>query len=255
MKSNPNKNKLILALKRAIEATFDDGMWRELGYLTDTIDIIQGHSRLLRSLSWGDPDYGGCILQILPRILGENLENLKTLEDFVGLEKWLIQHDPQLHSELYGGTPVSLEEIERASELNNVLELNQHIARIKHSIPNDPALAVGSAKELLETVLKTILKKQDTSLANEDIPKLLKRVQKLLDIDPKELPGKDILFRTLNSLGQIIVGISEIRNLVGTGHGRSQGPQIDTIHAQLIVNATATIATYLLGIWEAQGKP
>jgi len=255
MKSNPNRNKLILAFKRAIEATFDDGMWHELGYLTDTIDIIQSHSRLLRSLSWRDPDYGGCILQVLPRILGENLENLKTLENFVGLEKWLTQYDPQLYSELYGGTPISLEEIERASELNNVLELNQHIARIKHSILNDPALAVGSAKELLETVLKTILKKHDTPNPNEDIPQLLKRTQKLLEIDPKKLPGKDVLFRTLNNLGQIVVGVSEIRNLVGTGHGRSQGPQIDTIHAQLIVNATATITTYLLGIWEVQGKP
>lgn len=255
MKPNPNRNKLILAFKRAIEDTFDDGKWRELGYLTDTIDIIQSHPRLLRSLSWGDSDYEGCILQVLPRILGENLENLKVLEDFVGLEQWLIQHDPQLHAELYGGTPVSLAELERASEVNNVLELNQHIGRIKHSISTDPALAVGSAKELIETVLKTILKKQDGLKPNEDIPQLLKRVQKLLDIDPKKLPGKDLLFRTLNNLGQIVAGVAEIRNLVGTGHGRSQGPQIDPIHAQLIVNATATIATYLLGIWETQGKP
>lgn len=255
MKAKPNKNKVIIAFKKAIEATFDDGKWRELGYLTDTIDIIQGHPRLLRSLSWGDSDYGAHILSILPRILGENLENLKVLEDFVGLEKWLIEYNPQLHSELYDGTSVSLAEIERASEVNNVLELNQHIGRIRHSISDDPALAVGSAKELLETVMKTILKKHGSSEDNEDILQLLKRVQKLLDIDPHKIPGKDVLFRTLNNLGQIIVGVTEMRNLVGTGHGRSKGPQIDTIHAQLIVNATATIATYLLGIWETQGKP
>jgi hypothetical protein len=103
--------------------------------------------------------------------------------------------------------------------------------------------------------MKTILKKHEIPKDKKNIPQLLKGVQKLLDIDPQKIPDKDVLFRTLNNLGQVVVGVAEIRNLVGTGHGRSKGPQIDTIHAQLIVNATATIATYLLGIWEAQGKP
>jgi hypothetical protein len=77
MRPNVNRNKVILALKRAIEATFDDGTWRELGYLTDSIEIIEGHSRLLRSLYWGDPDYDGNILQVLPKILGQNFENIE----------------------------------------------------------------------------------------------------------------------------------------------------------------------------------
>lgn len=252
MKSDADRNKIILAFKRAIEATFDDGKWRELGYLTNSIQIIESHPRLLRSLSWGDSDYGGNILYVLPRIIGENLENLKILEDFVGLKKWLFEYDRPLHAELYGANTVSLAEIEQAGKINDVLELNQQVARIKHSITDDPALAIGSAKELLETVLKTILTKYDVSTENEDIPKLLKMVQKLLDIEPQKLPGKDTIFRTLNSLGQIVVGVAEVRNLVGTGHGRSKGPQIDALHAQLIVNATATIATYLLGLLESR---
>ncbi len=57
MKIDANHNKAILALKRAIVATFDDAKWRELGYLTDSIEMISGHPRLLRSLYWGDDDY------------------------------------------------------------------------------------------------------------------------------------------------------------------------------------------------------
>ena len=53
--------------------TFDDGKWRELGYLTDTIEAIEGHPRLLRSLHWGDEDYEGNVLKVLPTILGGGL--------------------------------------------------------------------------------------------------------------------------------------------------------------------------------------
>lgn len=249
---------MILALKRAIEATFSDGKWLELGYLTDTIDIIKEHPRLLRSLHWGDADYSGNILKILPRILGDDMENLKIVEEFVGLEDWLRKNDSALYAELYSGTPVPLEEIETISTIN-VLELNQHIARIRRSIPEDPSLAVGSAKDLLETVLKTILARKGLSTARQDIPQLLKAAQKQLGIDPAtvaaDMPGNETLRRTLNNLAQIITGVTELRNLVGTGHGRVGGAQIDVMHARLVVNAAATIATYLLELLEVQQPP
>lgn len=212
MKPTPNQNKVILAFKRAIVATFDDGMWRELGYLIDNSTIIEGHARLLKSLSWGDPDYDSCVLQVLPDILGNNLENLKKIEEFVDLENWLRSNDFQLYEELYDIIPVPFEEIERAGEIYDVLELNQHIARIRHSIPDDPAQAVGSAKELLETIMKTILSKYGFETKCMDIPQLLKEVQKVLDIDPNAvgvgIPGSKILNRTLSNLAQIIIGIA-----------------------------------------------
>jgi len=63
VKQNPDRNKVVLALKRAIEATFDREKWMELGYLTHSIEIIETHPRLLRSLYWGDPDYGAVFLK------------------------------------------------------------------------------------------------------------------------------------------------------------------------------------------------
>lgn len=259
MRPNVDRNRVILALKRAIEATFDAGKWHELGYLTNSIEIIEGHSRLLRSLYWEDPDYGRNLLQVLPRILGSNFENIEVVEKFVNLKDWLYKNDPELFAELYDATPISLEEIERVGEIRSIPELNQEINRIRHSIPDDPALAVGSAKELLETVLKTILKRYGSNTGADDISTLLKKAQKELDLDFKTIDKSTredkILFRTLNNLGQVVIGIGEIRNLVGTGHGRSKGSQIDTIHARLVVNAAATVATYFLEVWEAQKRP
>jgi len=185
------------------------------------------------------------------------LENLRIVEEFVGLEDWLRRNDPQLYAELYGGTPVTFEKIEEIGKIRNVHELNQNVARIRRSLPDDPALAVGSAKELLESVMKTILTEGGVELSNEEVPQLLKMCRKFLELDPKTATtGREgeILRRILNSLGQIVVGVAEVRNLVGTGHGRSRGPQIDVVHALLVVNAAATIATYFLELWEARGK-
>ena len=56
---------LMLAMQRAIVAEFKAADWHELGYLTGLHDQIQGHGRLLRSLSFGDEDYGACVFQIL----------------------------------------------------------------------------------------------------------------------------------------------------------------------------------------------
>jgi hypothetical protein len=73
MRSDFNRDKAILALQRAIKATFDDSRWHELGYLVGKHDVIADHERLLRSLHWGDDDYGSCVFAVLPDLLGHDL--------------------------------------------------------------------------------------------------------------------------------------------------------------------------------------
>lgn len=46
-------NKLILDLKKRIEIEFNESDWSEIGLLVNAHQIIDGHSRLLRSFSWG----------------------------------------------------------------------------------------------------------------------------------------------------------------------------------------------------------
>lgn len=255
MKPNANRDKAVLALKRAIEATFDDDRWRELGYVTNTRRIIEEHPRLLRSLHWGDDDYGGCVLRVLELMVHEDRDNIRRIEEFIGLEAWLKTNDPALYAELYSGAPLPLEAVEAAISVLDIVELNNQLARIKHSIRSDPALAVGSAKELLETVMKLILTAENVAFNGDDIPALLKKVQKALALDPKVVDKTtaegQVLMRTLNNLGQVVVGVAETRNLVGTGHGRVTGAQVSAIHARLVVNASATLATFLVEVWDA----
>lgn len=57
--------KLMLALQRAVSDQFTQTDWEELGYETGEHDYITGHQRLMRSLYFGDEDYGACVFQAL----------------------------------------------------------------------------------------------------------------------------------------------------------------------------------------------
>ena len=257
MKAGANPNKAILALKRAIVATFDDGKWRELGYMTDSVEAISRHPRLLRSLYWNDDDYEGNVLAVLPRIIQGDPEKLRIIEEFVNLGKWLRENDPELYTELYDeGAVVPLDEVEAAARALDVVELNRHAARIRRGIRDDPAQAIGSAKELLETVLKSILGIEGERLG-DDIQVLLRRAQQELDLEPRaageDLHGSETIRRTLSNLGQVVVGVAEVRNLYGTGHGRHRSRELEIVHARLVVNAAITVATFLLEVAQQRG--
>ena len=73
----------LVELKNSVVEDFNASNWRELGALTNMYDQVDNHSRLLRSLSFGDDDYDGLALQFLRRMIGENDENLKTVKDYV----------------------------------------------------------------------------------------------------------------------------------------------------------------------------
>jgi hypothetical protein len=77
------KNKKILSLKEQIISNFKQENWEEIGLLTDTIDYIQQHNRLLRSLSWGDEDYAGCVLEVLIKITSLNDNALEIIEKYI----------------------------------------------------------------------------------------------------------------------------------------------------------------------------
>jgi hypothetical protein len=74
----------LVPLKDAITKHFEHGDWLELGALTGCINDVQGHSRLLRSLSWGDPDYAGHVFTVLLSMIEHDPRNLGIIEQYVG---------------------------------------------------------------------------------------------------------------------------------------------------------------------------
>ena len=67
--------------------------------------------------------------------------------------------------------------------------MQKEIERLEIAVDRDPALAIGTAKELVESCCKTILSKRDITFSkNADLPELTKLVAKELSLVPEGIP-------------------------------------------------------------------
>lgn len=154
------------------------------------------------------------------------------------------------------GQVASFDDLENATDLLDKGHFQEYIERIKKSVDQDPGLAIGSTKELVEATLKTILTELKTPAdKDDDIPQLLKQVQKALDLVPDGVDdakkGADIIKVLLSNLGQVVVKVAELRNLYGTGHGKDKKRTgLNERHARLTVGAGVTLSTFLLETFE-----
>lgn len=83
MYPDAEQQKRLLPLQEEIAKGFDKGDWLKLGTMTGCIDAVRGHDRLLRSLSWGDPDYSDNVLDVLLSIVQRDPKNLAIIESYV----------------------------------------------------------------------------------------------------------------------------------------------------------------------------
>jgi hypothetical protein len=103
VRADVRRDMALVACKRCIEATFTESDWIEVGYLTGASDVVTNHPRLLRSLGWGDDDYGACVLTVLEKIVGGERRAPRNRRGFIRLEQWLCENDSALYAALYGG--------------------------------------------------------------------------------------------------------------------------------------------------------
>lgn len=129
--------------------------------------------------------------------------------------------------------------------------VSQQITRIEAAIVNDPSLAIGTAKELVETCCKTILSEREIAFSkNADIPELVKLTAKELKLTPQDIPDKakaaETIKRLLSNLATITQGVAELRNHYGTGHGKvANANGLQPRHAKLAAGAASTLAVFL----------
>ena len=130
-------------------------------------------------------------------------------------------------------------------------ELHRQIQRMQTAVEDDPSLAIGTAKELVESVCKTILEQRQIAFEDDaDIGQLVKETRKALGLIPESIPnsakGAESIRRLLSNLGNVAQGLGELRNLYGTGHGKGGAAKgLSSRHARLAVGAAATLSTFL----------
>ena len=224
VRSDADPRDVLLALSEAVESTFTRSDWDKLKLRVNGGDIIDDDERLLRSLYFADDDYGSSVMRVIKSLIAYDPKNIQIIERVVELELHLKESDPELYEKIYESDIVIDDSDSIPTMLNNI-EIKKQVTRIKSSIENnDPALTIGTSKDLLETILKEILDELGQPYTNkDDIPTLLKNVQNHLNIDPNSQTARlqETLRRTLSNFGQIVVGVAEIRNMAGTGHGNT----------------------------------
>ncbi len=164
--------------------------------------------------------------------------------------KALAEKCRQIATRLLAGGP-SLSAIKEHAKVLNANHLAEQIRRLEASVETDPSLAIGTAKELIETCCKTILAERGKPVTGTpDVSTLTKETLKELKLVPEGVHeaarGADVIKRLLSNLGTIGNGLAELRGLYGTGHGKhGSATGLSTRHAKLAVGAATTLAVFL----------
>jgi hypothetical protein len=129
---------------------------------------------------------------------------------------------------------------------------------MESAVNSDPDLAIGTAKELIESCCKTILAERGVEVPkNADISILVKLTSKELELTPNQIPDQakaaESIKRLLSNLASVAQGIAELRNQYGTGHGKAAGSRgLQSRHARLAVGAASTLSVFLAETHQAR---
>jgi hypothetical protein len=152
------------------------------------------------------------------------------------------------------GDPVSCLREGALGSLSDPSAIREHLDRITRAIGSgDPAQAIGSAKELIESTAKVVLREVGRPSDDSwDVPKLVPEAQLALQVHPSTAQtgpdGGDAVKRILGAATTITAGVAELRNRgFGTGHGSSgRRVGLGARHAHLAVGAARLWCEFML---------
>ena len=144
--------------------------------------------------------------------------------------------------------------VSRARTVADALDagwMAKEITRLENAVEHDPALAIGTAKDLIETCCKTILTKKSVAFTkSEDLGDLTKKVAKELQLVPEgitdETKGAENIRLILRNLTQLTNNLAQLRGLYGSGHGRDGKHRgLQPRHARLAVASAVAFIDFI----------
>jgi hypothetical protein len=129
--------------------------------------------------------------------------------------------------------------------------MQKEIERVENAIDRDPALAIGTAKELVESCCKSVLTKRGVLYSTSaDLPTLTKLVAKELGLVPEDITdakkGAETIKLILRNLAALTQYLAELRGLYGSGHGRDGRHRgLQPRHARLAVGAAVSFIDFV----------
>jgi hypothetical protein len=188
----------------------------------------------------------------------ESIKLVQHFNDQLKCEGWQI-----IEQEKIAGRPrfvalplsqVNNRSVSRARTVADALDagwMQKEIERLENAVDKDPALAIGTAKELVESCCKSILTKLEIPYSRSaDLPELTKCLTKELKLVPEniseEAKGVDKIRLILRNLSSLTQYLAELRGLYGSGHGRDGKHRgLEPRHARLAVGAAVVFIDFV----------
>lgn len=119
----------------------------------------------------------------------------------------------------------------------------------------DPEGAITAARTLLESVCKHVLDSTGETYDDAaELPKLYALTAKQLNLSPSQ-HTEQLFKQILGGCQTVVEGLGAMRNRHSDAHGKGlSGTKPASRHAELAVNLSGTMATFLLQTWEARQK-
>lgn len=188
----------------------------------------------------------------------QSLELVRAFNDQLTPEGWML-----IEVEKIAGRPrfvakavseLGGRSVLRAKSVADALDaawMQKEIERLENAVERDPALAIGTAKELIESCCKTVLTKRGVGYASgADLPTLTKLVAKELGLVPEGITdaarGAETIKLILRNLTALTQYLAELRGLYGSGHGRDGHHRgLQPRHARLAVGAAVSFIDFV----------
>ena len=188
---------------------------------------------------------------------GERETFVEAFNRHLAAEGWEIAPVSQVGSHpVYGGRridPMPPAVVAEAKALAKTLGsyVARQVTRMEAALPGDLELAIGTAKDFIETICRTILRERQVQLpADDDLPALVRLTVRTLPVVPNGVEDRvrweGTILRLVNNLASIGQSLAELRNAFGTGHGKEAGHKgLEVHHARLIVRMTTAVGVFL----------
>lgn len=194
---------------------------------------------------------------IVGKVMAEMLRYLKENYPPDRVDPDLLLRCEATITRLNTGGP-DLSALKEVAKVVNSAYIAAQVKRAQEAVSSDPPLAIGTAKELVETVCTTILQERGKPIPDKpDVEVLAALTMKELDLSPSGKgdggQGAKTTQRLLGNLAGITKHLAELRNLTGTGHGKAGStPQVEARHAALAVASASAFCSFLFETHKAQ---
>lgn len=196
-----------------------------------------------------------------PIVRSDRDETLRTVihfNDQLRLAGWEIYEEERIagrprfsYRRLTNGASQAVQRAKTVADALGAGWMAKEIERLENAVDRDPALAIGTAKEIVESCCKTILTKRGVTVAKtDDLGDLTKKLTRELQLVPEgisdEAKGAENIRLILRNLTQLTSNLAQLRGLYGSGHGRDGGHRgLQPRHARLAVASAVAFIDFV----------